>query len=49
MCWLADNDPMKLEGFNKMPVLEYWFLLDSKIGEQKKAIAQQQKARNKAK
>lgn len=39
ICWLADNDPGKIDGFSKMPVLEYWSILDNKIAENKKALA----------
>lgn len=37
MCWLAGNDPLKIQALEKMPVIEYFLLLDTKIKEMKKA------------
>jgi len=39
MCWLAGDDPLKVEAFSKMPLIEYFLMLDKKITEVKKQIA----------
>jgi hypothetical protein len=36
---LADNDPTRIEGYIRMSVLEYFYILDSKIAENKKAAS----------
>ena len=33
MVWLAQDDPLKLQAFEQMPMLEYLLLLDKKIGD----------------
>lgn len=45
LCWLAGDDPMKMEGYNKMPLLEYFMLLDKKIAEIRKANNKQFQAK----
>jgi hypothetical protein len=37
---MAGDDPVKIREFEKMPVLEYLMILDKKIAESKKAMAQ---------
>jgi hypothetical protein len=39
MCWLAGDDPLKIQALEKMPIIEYFILLDKKINEMKKASA----------
>jgi hypothetical protein len=38
MCWLAGNDPLKIQAFDKMPLLDYFIILDRKISETKKQL-----------
>ena len=33
MAWLAGDDPIKMQAFEQMALLEYLLLLDKKIGE----------------
>lgn len=40
MCWLAGDDPVKIQALERMPLLEYLILLDKKIGDTKKLIEQ---------
>lgn len=37
MCWLAGDDPLKIQALEKMPLLEYFLLLDKKLLDIKKA------------
>jgi hypothetical protein len=39
LCWLADNDPLKIQALEKMPLLDYFLLLDKKLKDLKKASA----------
>jgi hypothetical protein len=34
--WLADNDPAKIEAYLRMPLWEYWTILDNKLGKWEK-------------
>lgn len=45
-CWLADNDPVKLETLDKMPVIEYYALLDKKIADGVAALKRHERMRN---
>lgn len=38
MCWLAGNDPLKLQAFEKMPLLEYFLVLDKHISDLNKEL-----------
>lgn len=29
--WLADNDPGKIEQFRRMPLVEYWSILNTRM------------------
>lgn len=40
--WVADNDPMKEKELEKMPLIAYYFKLNKKVSDTKKAIAEQQ-------
>lgn len=31
LCWLAGDDPVKIEQFQKMPIVDYYAILDKKI------------------
>lgn len=42
--WLADNDPVKIEQFLKIPLWEYWQVLNGRL-----AILEQQKKKSKSK
>lgn len=44
MRWLADGDPIKMQAFEHMALLEYMLLLDSHIGE----VLKQNKSRKAA-
>lgn len=35
-CWLGDDDVIKIKALEKMPLLDYFLLLDKKINEMKK-------------
>lgn len=41
MLWLADNDPVKKEAFDKIPMVEYYVMLNKKDEENKKALKKQ--------
>lgn len=41
LCWMADNDPVKMEVVDKMAVIEFFALLDKKIAD---SIAAQKKS-----
>lgn len=43
MCWLANDDPLKIEAFDKMPMLDYFIMLDKKISDMKKELSRQKK------
>lgn len=40
---MAGDDPVSIEAFGKMPMLEYFLLLDKKIREVKKEMARAKK------
>ncbi|MBA3830085.1 MAG: hypothetical protein H0X33_14180 [Taibaiella sp.] len=44
MCWLAGDDPGKMANFEKLPVLEYFMILDKKLADTKTAIRTQEQA-----
>lgn len=31
MLWLADDDPTKIEALEKLPIIDYWHLLNRKL------------------
>ena len=31
--WLADNDPVKIESYLRIPLWDYWQILDNKLGQ----------------
>lgn len=43
MYWLAGDDPLKIEAFDKMPIIDYFMLLDKKISDTKKELSRQKK------
>jgi hypothetical protein len=45
MLWLSGEDPVKLDAFTRMPILEYFIMLDTRVKGVKKQI---QKNGNKA-
>lgn len=45
MKWLADDDPVKIEAFSRMPLIEYWAILDDKIEQIKKQEKEWQQRR----
>lgn len=38
MLWLAEGDPVRMQEYKKMPVVEYYQILDAKIAETKKKM-----------
>lgn len=40
---MADDDPVKIEAFGKMSLIEYYMILDKKIGEMKRQAAKAKK------
>ena len=40
---MADDDPVKIEAFEKMPVLDYFIMLDKRITDLRKQAAKQSK------
>lgn len=40
---MAGDDPMKIEAFGKMPLIEYFIILDKRMRETKKEAARQKK------
>jgi hypothetical protein len=39
MVWLANDDPIRMQAFEQMPMIEYLLLLDKKVGELYKSSA----------
>jgi hypothetical protein len=39
LCWMATDDPLKIQALEKMPLLEYFLLLDKRLGDIKKQLA----------
>jgi len=37
--WLAANDPVKVDALERMPLFEYWALLNTKVGETNRELA----------
>jgi hypothetical protein len=31
LCWLGEDDPMKIQGFERLSIFDYWTLLEKKI------------------
>lgn len=48
MLWLADEDPIKLDALSRMPLLEYFMLLDKRVRTVRKQIKTSQKNGNAA-
>jgi hypothetical protein len=46
MLWLADEDPLKLDALTRMPLLEYFILLDKRVRTVKRTIKNAQKNGN---
>lgn len=46
MLWLAENDIIKQSELEKRPLLEYWHLLNKKVIETDKLIAESKAAKN---
>lgn len=44
MVWLAENDVSKLKTINEMPMLDFFILLNKKIGETRKQIIRNKNA-----
>ena len=43
MVWLAGDDPMKIETMERMPIIDYWHLLNRKYAANQKMAAELQK------
>lgn len=43
MCSMAGDDPVKIKEFDKMPLLDYYILLDKRISDNQKELARQKK------
>jgi len=43
MVWLAGDDPMKIETMERMPIIDYWHLLNRKYAAHQKMAAQMAK------
>ena len=39
LMWLAANDPVKVDALERMPLFEYWALLNTKVGETNRELA----------
>jgi hypothetical protein len=39
LCWLAGDDPLKIQALEKMAIIDYFLLLDKKIADVKKHAA----------
>jgi hypothetical protein len=47
MLWLAAGDPVKVDEFTRIPLFEYWAMLNNKVGEIKReTTARQQFQKN---
>ncbi|MBK7885136.1 MAG: hypothetical protein IPJ81_16125 [Chitinophagaceae bacterium] len=44
MLWVADNDFTKVKELEKLPLLEYYFLLNKKSADVKKALSAKNKS-----
>lgn len=42
--WLADGDVTKIREYEKLPLLEYFFLLNKKLADAQKALAAKNKS-----
>ena len=40
MVWLSGDDPMKIEHFERMPIIDYWHLLNRKYQANQKMAAE---------
>lgn len=45
MVWLAGDDPMKIEHMERMPIIDYWHLLNRKYAAAEKLAVQMAKVR----
>ena len=43
MVWLAGDDPMKIEHLERMPIIDYWHLLNRKYAANQKMAAEMAK------
>jgi len=43
MSWLGDNDPVKIDHISKMPMLDFFIMLNKKIIETEKQIKKAQR------
>lgn len=41
--WMAGDDPIKVEALNKLPVIEYFALLDKRLADAKAAMNRMKK------
>jgi hypothetical protein len=38
MWWVAGDDPVKVDALSKMPLLEYFMVVDKKLGDLKRQL-----------
>lgn len=48
MLWLADDDPTKIEPLERMPLIDYWHLLNRKLAAAEQIAKQQKKLTKRA-
>ena len=46
LLWLAGDDPMKIETMERMPIIDYWTLLNRKYAANQKMAAELQKMKS---
>ena len=49
LVWLAGDDPLKIEHLERMPLIDYWHLLNRKYAAAQKAANEQAKIRSRIK
>ena len=46
MVWLSGDDPMKIEHLERMPIIDYWHLLNRKYAANQRMAAELQKLKS---
>lgn len=47
LVWISGGDPVKIKGFERMPIIDYLLILDKKIGENKRLMREERTASKK--
>jgi hypothetical protein len=44
MCWMAGDDPVRINAYEQMPLIEYWAMLNKRVAEAKQEMERAKKS-----